>query len=231
MSTVAAMEALRGEPYQVILNTLRQQTVIAVGKIQGSQLKLLQSFIGATGLRNRLSNATPEQAAAAASVAEAIQPAYLAREDSYSINLADPKVAQLLDDAVAAGILNASEKAYLVQLATFQKQLYPNITLHDIVAHFEPTLVDVGEGVVVDNVTSNRLQLRTTVAMPEPTMVRIEMSESEDGIDWTEFKRVNHFYNVHQPDFYFAAIPNNGLQRRFRVCGETYRLTGTVKAV
>jgi hypothetical protein len=226
MSLITALDTMRGQPYQVILDTLRQQTVTAIGKIQGSQLKLLQSFIGATGLRNRLSNATPEQAAAAASVAEAIQPAYLAREDSYSINLADPQVSQLLDDAVAAGILNASEKAYLVQLATFQKQLYPNLTLHDIVAHFEPALTDVGQWRQFDPENARMLRFKLIAAVPEPTTITFQMQEL-DG-EWAEWFFVNTLRDVHQLRSYPVPIPHNGLPRRIRWRGNDYAINATV---
>jgi len=229
MSLSAAMEAMRGQPYQAILSALRLQTEPAIGKIHGSQLKLLQSFIGATGLRNRLANATTEQASAAASVTEAIQPAYLAREDSYSINLADPQVAQLLTDAVTAGVLSAGEKAYLMQLATYQKPLWPNATLRDVVAHFEPDLVDVGDWVELDPGQSRQLRLRLTTATPEPTYIVVQMQES-DG-EWSEWYHATALHGIHQLRPYTFAVPNNGLPRRMRWRGGEYRIDGFVTAV
>ncbi len=231
MSLSSAMEAMRGQPYPVILETLRQQTAPAIGKIQGGQLKLLQSFIGATGLRNRLANATQAQAAAAASVTEAIQPAYLAREDSYSINLADPQVSQLLTDAVSAGVLNAGEKAYLVQLATYQKPLWPNVTLRDVVDYFEPDLIDVGAWKELAPNDSRRLMLQTTASTPEPTVVRLEMCESHDGQHWTTWQRIAPIVGVFAAGVYYQSIPFNGLQRKIRWRGEEYRITGSVEAV
>jgi hypothetical protein len=229
MSLNSAMEAMRGQSYPVILETLRQQSATAIGKIQGSQLKLLQSFIGGTGLRNRLANATPEQAAAAAAVTEAIQPAYLAREDSYSINLADPQVAQLLTDAVSAGVLASAEKAYLVQLATYQKPLWPSVTLRDVVAYFEPELVDVGDWVEVEPGESRQLRLKLTTATPEPTYIVVQMQEN-DG-EWSEWYHVTALHGVHQLRPYTFAVPNNGLPRRMRWRGGEYCIDGNVTAV
>lgn len=229
MSLSAAMEAMRGQPYNQILTALRQQTEPAIGKIQGSQLKLLQSFIGATGLRNRLANATTEQAAAAASVTEAIQPAYLAREDSYSINLADPQVAQLLTDAVNAGVLTAGEKAYLVQLATYQKPLWPNVTLRDVVAYFEPSLVDVGDWVEVEPGESRQLRLKLATATPEPTYIVVQMCEN-DG-EWSEWFHATAHHGIQQQRSYTFDVPYNGLPRRMRWRGGEYRIAGTVTAV
>lgn len=231
MTLSEAMEAMRGQPYNQILTALLQQTEPAIGKIQGSQLKLLQSFIGGTGLRNRLASATPEQAAAAAAVTEAIQPAYLAREDSYSINLADPQVAQLLTDAVSAGILTAPERAYLVQLATYQKPLWPQVTLRDVVAHFEPGLIDVGEWSELTPNDSRRLMLQTTAPAPESTVVRLEMCESHDGLHWTAWQRITPIVGVFEAGVYYQSIPFNGLQRKIRWRGEEYRITGTIEAV
>lgn len=213
------------------LALLHSKTVPTLGKIRGDKIKSLQSFIGATHLRQRLSNATADQHAAAASIAEAIQPAYLAAEDTFSINLADPTVSNLMALAVNTGLLTQEEAQYLNGLATYQHQTWGHIVLKDIVAHFAPALLDANEPVEVEIGNLNKLRLQLTAALPEPALIRIEMSESDDNLNWTAFKRVNHFYSVHQPDFYFAAVPNNGLHRRVRVCSEIYRFTGALKAV
>jgi hypothetical protein len=215
----------------VILDTLRQQTEPAVGKIRGDKIKLLQSFIGATSLRTRLANATSEQASAASAIAEAIHPAYLATEDTFSINLADPQVASLLAGAASAGLLSGPEVAFLNGLATFQKPLWPELTMRDVVAHFEPALIANGSWNVLGLVNSSRLMLQTTVAMPEPTAVRIEMRESHDGQHWTAWRRVAHFLDVAEAGIYYQVIPNNGLKREVRWRGEFYNVAGSVEAV
>jgi hypothetical protein len=231
MSLAAAIEAMRGQPYQLILETLRQQTEPAIGKIRGDKIKLLQSFIGATGLRARLANATAEQVNAASAISEAIHPAYLAAEESFSINLADPQVAGLLAGAAMVGLMSAPEVAFLNNLATYQKPRWPDVTMRDVVNHFEPELVANGSWNVLGQVNSNRLMLQTTVAMPEPTAVRIEMRESHDGQHWTAWRRVAHFMDVTDAGIYYQLIPNNGLQREIRWRGEFYNVVGSVEAV
>lgn len=231
MSLIAAMEAMRGQSYQVILDTLRLQTEPAIGKIRGDKIKLLQSFIGATGLRARLANATAEQAAAASAIAEAIHPAYLATEDTFSINLADPQVAGLLAGAASVELLNTGEVAYLTSLATYQKPLWPDVSMRDVIAYFEPALIADGDWNVLGQVNTSRLMLQTTVAMPEPTAVRIEMRESHDSEHWTSWKRVAHFMDITDAGVYYQAIPNNGLRREIRWRGEFYNVIGSVEAV
>lgn len=231
MSLTDALQALRGQPYADILAALRAQTAPAIGKIQGGNLKLLQSFIGATGLRSRLAAAESSQQAAAAAIAEAIQPAYLAQQDSYSVNLADPQVAALLAGAVTVGLLTSQESDYLRSLATYNKPLWPDITMRDVVAYFEPALLDVGDWIELQDVTKNRLMLRLTAGLPEPAAVRVEMQESHNGQDWTSWVRVTHFMAVQAAGVYYQTIPNNGLQRRIRVRGEQYRINATVEAV
>jgi hypothetical protein len=225
MTLTEAIESKRGLPYAQALTELRSETVSTIGSIKGDNLRDVVAVL-AGGLKHRLETA----AVSALRTALLTGFEYMGLPD-YAFNLAAPDVSGLMSMGVSAGLILPEEHARFIALATYQKPVWPTVTLHDVVAHFEPALVDVGDWLTVDNVASNRLQLRTTVAMPEPTMVSVEMSESEDGVNWTEYKRVNHFYNVHKADFYFAAIPNNGLQRKFRVRGEIYRLTGTVKAV
>lgn len=230
MSLFTALEAMRGQPYQVILDTLRQQTEPAVGKIRGDKIKLLQAFIGATQLRDRLAAATETQQAAAASVAEAIQPAYLAAEETFSINLADPQVAGLLESAVAVGLITPQEQSYLISLATYPRQLWPDVTLRDVVEHFNPALTDIGEWTEL-TYSGSRLALTLTQSLPEPSLVRIEACESVDINNWTAWQRISHFYNVGEAGLYLAEIPRSQLQRRIRWRGENYKVVGAVAGV
>lgn len=215
MSLSAAIEAMRGQPYNQIVTALRLQTEPAIGKIQGSQLKLLQSFIGKTGLRNRLANATPEQTPAAAAVTEAIQPAYLAREDSYSINLADPQVAQLLADAVDTGVLTTGEKGYLVQLATYNKPLWPNVTLRDVVAYFEPELLQ-GQWQEIEATSARTLKLRLRTAPLEPTYIVVQMQEQYDASTTSDWYHATALHSIQAVREYSAELPHNGYPRKLR---------------
>lgn len=244
--------------YAERLALLRSKVTPTIGRIQTGNLKNLEAIIASGLWRDKMADMRDAARAVLADAAstqaqkdvaqmrlkvvagfhEAISEAKIANKadpeiGGHSINMDDPTV-QLNFAAAqhpAVALITPAEAAQVMALATYQKPTWPDAKLRDVVAHFEPELTDVGEWVEVEGLTTNRLRLHTTEAMPEPTLVCVEMSESEDGVTWTKFKRVNHFYGVHQPDFYFANIPNNGLQRRVRVRGEHYRLTGTVKAV
>lgn len=216
--------------YAERLALLKSKTEPALGKIRKDKIKLLQAFIGATQLRDRLAAATETQQAAAASVAEAIQPAYLAAEETFSINLADPQVAGLLESAVAEGLITPQEQSYLISLATYQRELWPDVTLRDVVQHFTPGLTDIGDWTDF-NYSGNRLALTLTESLPEPSLVRIEACESIDGNNWTAWQRISHFYNVGEAGLYLAEIPRSQLQRRIRWRGEHYKVVGAVAGV
>ncbi|HCU64543.1 MAG TPA: hypothetical protein DF774_02155 [Rheinheimera sp.] len=216
--------------YAQRLALLKSKTEPALGKIRKDKIKLLQAFIGATQLRDRLASATDTQQAAAASVAEAIQPAYLAAEETFSINLADPQVAGLLASAVSVGLLTAEEENYLIGLATYPRQLWPDVTLRDVVEHFNPALTDIGEWTEL-TYSGTRLALTLTQSLPEPSLVRVESCESVNGQNWTAWQRIAHFYNVGEAGLYLADIPRSQLQRRIRWRGEYYAISGTVAGV
>ena len=107
----------------------------------------------------------------------------------------------------------------------------PDLTVRDIVAVFESHKVDVGDWVVLEQLATHRLMLTTHSDMPEPTLVRIEMRESHNGVDWTTWRRVAHFYDVQSAGVYYQQIPFNGLLREVRVRGEQYALDGAVAVV
>lgn len=216
--------------YAERLALLKSKTEPALGKIRKDKIKLLQAFIGATQLRDRLAAATETQQAAAASVAEAIQPAYLAAEETFSINLADPQVAGLLTNAVSVGLLTPQEENYLISLATYQRELWPDVTLREVVERFEPELTDIGDWTEF-SYSGGKLALTLTQALPEPSLVRIEACESVDGQNWTAWQRVSHFYNVCDAGLYLAEIPRSQLQRKIRWRGEYYKVVGTVAGV
>lgn len=224
MSLLESIELLRGNSYQEIFAQLSSRKVSTLGAIRGDDLRDVVSILAA-GLQYRLETAAPSEIRTALLTGFA----YMALPD-YAFNLAQPNVMGMLALGVQEGLVTEEERNQFVQLATYDALEYPDLKMVDIVEYLEPELLNVGEWVSVEPLT-NKLRLRLTEEMPESTLVRIEMSESDDGIDWTDYKRVNHFYGVYKPDFYFASIPNNGLQRRIRVRGETYRLTGTVQAV
>lgn len=227
MSTLTLAEAIetkRGLPYAQALQELQEETEDVLGPIEGKDLRDVVTVL-CSGLYHRLSLA-PESPLKTALI-RAFNSMSI---EGFGFNLKDPLVSQMLDAGVAEGLVDVNERLWFYAIATKQVPKYPDVTLRDIVAHFEPEVTDVGEWIEVIP-TTNKLRLTLEQDLPEVSLVCIQMSESEDGINWTKFKRVNHFYGVKDAGFYSAVIPNNGLQRRIRVRGEYYRILGTVKAV
>lgn len=222
---------LQGLSYQAIFQTLVAETQTVLGKIRGERLKLLQSFIGATALRQRLSNATLEQMGAAAAIIEAIQPAYLAAADSYSINLADPQVASLLHNAESAGLLSSGETNFLKQLAQTEQPRWPSLTLFDVVELVSPELVNVGDWMVIPLANQRQLLVELRTPTPEPTLMRIELRESHNGLDWTQWRRITPMVDLCDVGIYYQSLPWNGLHREIRCRGEQYFLDCRVEAV
>jgi hypothetical protein len=209
------------------LATLHSKSDNVVGKIAyGNTLHLVSML--ARGLRRRIESCQAEQLRDAWS--EALNPAYLG-SPAYSINVALPEIRAMLDAGVAAGVCLPDEHEFIIQLATHQRQLWPDVTLRDVVAHFEPDVVNVGDWSVVSQLSTNRLMLRTTNTLPESDQVRVEMRESHNGQDWSPWRRVIGFSGVQEPGVYYQDIAFNGRQREIRWRGERYRVIGTVEAI
>jgi hypothetical protein len=230
LATELSKEEYQTGTYQERYALLMSKTQNVLGKIRGDKIKLLQSFIGAIDLRNRLANATdPIMVQAAASIQEAIHPSYLAAEDTFSINLADPQVAGLLNGAQACGLLAPQEVGYLMNLATYPKQLWEGTKLSDVVAHFAPEAFIGNDWTELDPGASRKLRLRLNSATPEPTSVIVEMREF-DG-EWTDWFYVTAVHGVFQVRGYIFDVPSNGMSRQFRWKGGVYKIDGTVTAV
>lgn len=212
--------------YAERLTLLKSKAEPVIGKIAyGNTLHLVSML--ARGLRARIESCQVPILKAAWS--EALQPAYLS-SPAYSINVALPEIRQMLDAGMAAGVCTADEHAFIIQLATYQRQLWPDVTLRDVVAHFDPTLTDVGVWSEFEH-QGGRLALTLTQSLPEPSLVRIETCESVDGQNWTAWQRVSHFYNVSEAGLYLTEIPRSQLQRRIRWRGECYKVVGNVAGV
>lgn len=232
-----AIESKRGLPYAQALAELRAETVEVIGRLTPDVVPELVEILSA-GFRRRLKefqfiNDHPipldVQTFIYDSLQEAFDPSYL-HSDRFVIHLGLGKHRACLEAAVLLDLITPEWSAEFIKLATYQKPKWPDIKMADVVAQLSPELM-AGDWIDVGFVYSQRLQLTLAGALPEPSLIRIEMCESEDGTDWTKYKRVNHFAQVHEEGYYFAIIPNNGKQRRIRVRGEVYAFTGLVTAV
>lgn len=150
----------------------------------------------------------------------------------HSINLGDALVMQTFQAASLPFVqmLTPEETVELLQLATYIRQIWKGTALKDVVAFFEPALTDLGDWSEL-NYIGGKLSLNLLQSTPELTMIRIEVSESIDGQTWTEWRRVAHFYNVHQAGLYLIEIPYTQFQRKIRWRGEDYKIIGSMAGV
>jgi len=238
------------------LALLHSKTAPAVGRIEQGQLKVLEAMIAAGLWRDKMeamkaqANATlanPDATAAEKQLAgiklqvvagfhEAIAESKLANKapfeaGGHTVNMADPMVQQTFGAAQMAGInlITAAEAAKVMELATYQKPIWLGVTLRDVVAHFEPALVDVGDWVQVDPGDSSKLRLKLAAPTPEPTYIVVQMREN-DG-EWGEWFHATVHHGIQALRSYTFDIPNNRLPRQIRWRGGVYAISGTVTAV
>lgn len=220
------LETKRGLPYNEILAAAKEETVDVIKTIEGPDLKDVVTVL-CSGLEYRIEQAPLSP----------VRTALLRAFNSMSIpgfgfNLNHTLVVQLLDAGVAAGLIDENERLWFYGIATKQEPKYPSVTMKDVITYFEPSLINTSNWEYLGELSQYKLRLQLIEEQLEPTLIRVEMSESADGQFWTEYKRVSHFYGVHKPDFYFAILPEpNGLRRKFRVKGEDYTFIGIVTAV
>ena len=234
---------------------LKSKTVPTLGQLKTGNLKHLETMIVDGLWRDKVEalkkaaylvlddvNASPEakglahkKAQVAAGFHEALAEAKLARKEEppagHSINFADSKIQEFFLGAQhpAIALVTPAEVARLNELATWEKPQFPDVTLRDIIAHFEPSLVDVGDWVELDPGQSRQLRLKLTEATPEPTYIVVQMQEN-DG-EWSEWYHATAMHGIHLLRPYTFAVPNNGLPRRMRWRGGEYRINGIVTAV
>lgn len=216
-----------GKAHQEVLDIVKNKTESVIGKIAyGNTLHLVSML--ARGLRARIN--TCQIPALKMAWDEALQPAYLA-SPAYSINVALPEIRAMLDSGVAAGLCTQQEHDFIVSLATYQKPMFENVTLKDIISIREPSLLSDGIPINIDGVGGTiLLSLNTT--FPEPTNIRIEVRESHDGINFTHWRRVTHFYNVKDAGTYFTEWSGSRMRHvELRLISEVYNMSATAQAV
>lgn len=216
-----------GKTHQEVFDIVKNKTESVIGKIAyGNTLHLVSML--ARGLRARI-NACQIPALKMA-WDEALQPAYLA-SPAYSINVALPEIRAMLDNGVVAGLCTQQEHDFIVQLATYQKPAFPDVILKDIIAIKAPELLSDGSYVDVAGVGGTIL-LNLSTTFPEPTNIRVEVRESHDGINFTHWRRVTHFYNVKDAGTYFTEWSGSRMRHvELRLISEVYNMSATAQAV
>lgn len=173
--------------YQALSNPerpalLKSKSERVVGKIAyGNTLHLVSML--ARGLRKRIDTCLIPDLKYAWN--EALQPAYLS-SPSYSINVALPEIRSMLDSGKAAGVCTQAEYDFIIELASYDKLLFPDVTLKDVIAICNPELID-GTWHDLGEVSARQLIIKLKSKAPEYTHVLVQSRDVfADGVygDW-----------------------------------------------
>lgn len=200
---------------------VKSKTERVVGKIQNGATLHLVSML-ARGLREKINNCQIPTLRNAWQ--EALQPAYLA-SSSYSINVALPEIRGMLDAGLAAGVCNQVEYDFIVNLASYDKQLFPDVKFFDVVAHFNPELID-GEWHELPETMSIWFILKLATKAPEMTHIVIQAKDNYNGSE-SDWYHCTALHGIELAREYKAALPSNGYYRKLRWKCE-YTLDGIV---
>lgn len=238
------------------LALLHSKTAPVVGRIEQGNLKILEAIIanglwrdkmiklkaeGVATLENPESSEQEKQLAGVklqvvAGFHEAIAEAKLANKapadlGGHSVNMLDPKVLQVFGAAQLPGVelVTPSEVAQVMALATYQKQVWPHITLRDVIAHFNPAMVDPGVWNEFNPGEARKLRFKLLSQTPEPTHIVVEMRENDGG--WSDWFYVHAVHGIETLRNYVFEIPHNGLPRQIRWRGGVYAVSGSMAVV
>lgn len=224
---------------QDIFATLRVMTVPTVGRLLPEVVPDIVTVL-ANGLRAKLrvfvfneDAVIPDsqQRAIFDALHEAFEPAFL-NGPSFSINLALPAIRAMLDGALSMGLLTPEWHSEFLRLATYEKPVWPGLTLHDVVSVKEPYRVCERQELPVTGAGRTVVLLDLKIALPEPASVRIEARESADGVKWTEWAFVGTMGPLHLPALYRAIVDPRGLAKReYRCISTAYTISGSFEAV
>ena len=206
--------------HQERFELVKSKAVATVGKIAyGNTLHLVSML--ARGMRSKIDAC--QVPALKNAWSEALNPAYLA-SPAYSINVALPEIRTMLDAGVAAGICSTEERDFIINLATYQKVLFPDARLIDVVAHFNPELID-GQWHEIAATDGQRLTLQLNTRTPEVTHILVQMQDLSG-----EWEHATAMHGIQSAKPYSAPLPYHGQPRLIRWRCD-YVLNGQVAVV
>lgn len=235
LTTELAKDEYSGLSIKEKHSLLLTKTETKLGWIQEGALKSLESII-AKGLwrdkmedmkkaaKDTLSNplSTPQEIAIAnaklvvvAGFHEAISEAKLANkapriQGGHSINLNDAEVYSTFLYAQSLGLITSDEVTQVENLAKYEKPLFQDVLVKDVVSVVNPELLD-GEWHELGESAAHWLTFKLKTATPEQTYIKIE-SRDIDG-DWRgEWTHNTAHHGVELPRIYRFQIRNQGRQ-------------------
>lgn len=190
-------QELAKSEYQALSNPerlalLKSKSERVVGKIAyGNTLHLVSML--ARGLRKRIDTCLNPDLKYAWN--EALQPAYLS-SPSYSINVALPEIRTMLDNGKAAGVCTQAEYDFIIELASYDKPLFPDVTLHDVIAICNPELID-GTWHNLGEVSARQLIIKLRQKSPEQTHILVQSRDVFDDGVFGDWRHNTAFYLEH----------------------------------
>lgn len=222
------------------LSLVKSKTIQKLGWIEEGNLKRLEAIVAKGLWRDKMSDmkiaakavldnpasTVPEKSLATAKLTvvagfhEAISEAKLANKaprsvGGHSVNLNDVEVYSTFIYAKALGLITQDEVTQVEALATYDKQLFPDATIKDVISYFNPELIsDVWYE--TDFTTSNYINFKLNSNAPTNCHVLFEMQEQYDDDSLSEWFRATSLHNVFASRSYRVNIPYNGYRRRLR---------------
>jgi hypothetical protein len=179
-----------------------------VGHIKYGDTLHLVSML-ARGLRQRIEDCPVLELKNAFS--EALHPSYLA-SPAYSINVGLPEIRGMLDAGLQAGVVTSDEHAFIVQLATYKRYTFADVTIKQVVELCNPELIADDSWNELEGLQSGR-KLRVMLNTEAPAQTHISVQMSEDGVNWFH---ATALHGVHGVRPYYADLPYYGQPRFIR---------------
>lgn len=189
------------------LELIKSKTETKIGWIQEGNLKRLESIIAKGLWRDKMEDmkkaakdvlvnplSTEQQKTIAnaqllvvAGFHEAIAEAKLANKapreaGGHSINMNDPEVYATFIYAKNLGLITQSEVDQVLSLAQYNKPLFPDVTLHDIISHFNPELIN-GQWYNIGELFVNSLTVKLKQSAPTATYILFQSRDVYVDVD------------------------------------------------
>ena len=224
------------------LELIKSKTEEAVGRIEEGKLKLLESYIADGLWRDKMedmkaaakavladTNSTAEQKALAqtkmkivAGFHEAISEAKLANKAPFSvgghtINMNDPTVQLTFNAAVSVGLISAAEATKVMSLAKYNKVMFPEVAMKDIVAHFNPELIAPADTWQPLATSSGFVNIWLKTKSPESTHIVIQHQDTLPDDSLSDWRHSTAVHGIELVGEYQAAVPTKaGRKYRWR---------------
>ncbi|MEW6499411.1 MAG: hypothetical protein AB1589_44125, partial [Cyanobacteriota bacterium] len=142
----------------------------------------------------------------------------------HSINMNDPEVYATFMYAKNLGLITQAEVDQVMLLAQYNKPLFPDVTLFDVISHFDPQLID-GAWHEIAPTDGRVFTLNLNARTQEVTHVVVQMQDLSG-----EWEHATALHGIQSAKPYRCELPYYGQARAIRwSCA--YALNGAVAVV